>query len=42
MTIEECKKRNREENSLVERLSMDDDLDVDFGPVRLDLKVPEL
>ena len=42
MTIEEHRKRNRQENSLVECLSMDDDFGVGFGPVWLELKAPEL
>lgn len=31
-----------DERSIVDRLSMDDDFDVDFPPVELDLKTPEL
>lgn len=42
MTIEEFRKRGERGTSLVERLSMDDDLDVEFAPVNIDLKVPEL
>ena len=42
MTIEEYRRRSDCGKSLVERLSMDDDLDVEFGPVQIGLQVPEL
>lgn len=42
MTIEEYRRRSESGKSLVERLSLDDALDVEFEPVQIDLQVPEL
>lgn len=42
LSIREYQRLGENGASLVERLSMDDDTDIEFEPVRLDLKVPEL
>lgn len=44
MSIEEYRRMGEKGMSLVERLSMDDDLDIEFEPARLgiELKVPDL
>lgn len=42
LTIEEYRRLGENGVELVERLSMDDDIDVDFEPLGLELKVPEL
>lgn len=42
LTIEEYRRLGEDGVELVERLSMDDDIDVDFEPLGLELKVPEL
>lgn len=42
LTIEEYRRIGEDGVELVERLSMDDDIDVDFEPLGLELKVPEL
>lgn len=42
LSIEEYRRLGEKGTSLVERLSMDDDLDIEFEPVRIDLKTPEL
>lgn len=42
MTIHDYRRRSERGESLVERLSMDDDLDVEFDPIHIGLKVPEL
>lgn len=42
LTIEEYRRLGEDGVELVERLSMDDDIDVDVEPLGLELKVPEL
>lgn len=42
LSIEEYRRLGEDGVELVERLSMDDDIDVDFEPLGLELKVPEL
>lgn len=42
LSIDEYRRFGERGASLVERLSMDDDLDVEFEPVGIGLKVPEL
>ena len=42
LSIEEYRRLGASGASLVDRLSMDDDLDIEFEPVSLDLRVPEL
>lgn len=42
LSISEYRRLSQEPGSLVERLSMDEDVDIEFDPVRLDLQVPEL
>jgi len=42
LSIDEYRRSGERGASLVERLSMDDDLDVEFEPVGIELKVPEL
>ncbi len=42
LSIDEYRRMGERGASLVERLSMDDDLDIEFEPARLDLRVPEL
>ena len=42
LSIEEYRRRGEWGANLVERLSMDNDLDVEFDPVDLRLRVPEV
>lgn len=42
LSIEEYRRLGESGAPLVDRLSMDDDIDVEFEPVRMDLKVPDL
>lgn len=42
LSIAEYRRLSEARGSLVDRLSMEDDLDIEFEPVRLDLRVPEL
>lgn len=42
LSIEEYRRLGESGAELVERLSMDDDLDIDFEPIQLNLRVPEL
>ena len=42
LSIDEYRRFFEKGVDLVERLSMDDDVDIEFEPVVLDLKVPEL
>ncbi|OYN98969.1 type II toxin-antitoxin system Phd/YefM family antitoxin [Enemella evansiae] len=42
LSIEEYRRLGERGTDLVDRLSMDDDLDVEFDPVELNLRVPEL
>lgn len=42
LSIDEYNRLGSREVDLVERLSMDDDLGIDFGPVEMELRVPEL
>lgn len=42
LSIDDYRRLGERGASLVERLSMDDDLDIEFEPVRIDLQVPEL
>lgn len=42
LSIEEYRRLGEDGVDLVECLSMDDDIDVDFEPLGMDLKVPEL
>lgn len=41
MSIRDYRRLGESGASLVERLSMDEDIDIEFEPVRLDLTVPE-
>jgi prevent-host-death family protein len=42
LSIEEYRRLGEAGVDLVERLSMDDDIDIDFEPLGMELKVPEL
>ncbi|RCS58783.1 type II toxin-antitoxin system Phd/YefM family antitoxin [Microbacterium sp. JB110] len=42
LSIQEYRRLGEDGASLVERLSMNEDIDIDFGPAQIDLKVPEL
>ena len=42
LSIEEYRLLGEDGADLVERLSMEDDIDIDFEPLELELKVPEL
>ena len=42
LSIDDYRRLGERGASLVERLSMDDDLDIEIEPVRIDLQVPEL
>ncbi|MFT4296211.1 MAG: type II toxin-antitoxin system Phd/YefM family antitoxin [Micropruina sp.] len=42
MSIAEYRRMGEKGASLVDRLSMDDDLDIEFQPARIELAVPEL
>jgi prevent-host-death family protein len=42
LSIDDYRRMGEKGASLVDRLSMDDDLDIDFEPARIDLAVPEL
>ncbi|WP_206445627.1 type II toxin-antitoxin system Phd/YefM family antitoxin [Agrococcus sp. KRD186] len=42
LSIEEYRRIGERGIDLVERLSMDDDLDIEFEPVRIELQAPEL
>ncbi|GAA2011407.1 type II toxin-antitoxin system Phd/YefM family antitoxin [Brevibacterium samyangense] len=42
LSIEEYRQSGERGPSLVDRLSMDDDIDIDFGPVEFSPRVPEL
>lgn len=42
MAIEDYRRLGEDGQDLVERLSMDDEIDVDFEPLNVDLKVPRL
>lgn len=42
MSIDEYSRFGEQSSSLVERLSMDDDRDIDFQPVGIRLRGPEL
>lgn len=42
LSIDEYRRFSERGASLVDRLSMDDDFDIDFEPVGIGLKVPEL
>lgn len=42
LSIEEYRRLSDGGEDLVERLSMDDDIDVEFEPLGLELKVPDL
>lgn len=42
LSIEEYRRLGEDGADLVERLSMEDDIDIDFEPLELELKVPEL
>lgn len=42
LSIEEYRRLGEDSVDLVERLSMDDDLDIDFERLDIELKVPEL
>ena len=41
LSIAEYRRLSQDKGSLVERLSMDDDLDIEFEPAHLDLQVPD-
>jgi len=42
LSIADYRRLKESRGSLVERLSMDDELEVDFEPVTLDLRIPAL
>lgn len=42
LSVEEYRRLGEKGADLVSRLSMDDDVDVEFEPLQVDLKVPEL
>lgn len=42
LSIHQYRQLHGSGESLLERLSMDDDLDIEFEPVSIDVKVPEL
>ncbi len=42
LSIEEYRRLGETGRSLVDRLSVDDDVDIEFEPLRIDLVVPEL
>ena len=42
LSIEEYRRMGEKGASLVDRLSMDDDLDIEFEPARIELAVPDL
>lgn len=42
LSIEEYRRRGDSGADLVERLSMDDDIDIDFEAIEVDLRVPDL
>lgn len=42
LSIDEYRRMGERGASLVDRLSMEDDLDIEFEPVRIELRVPEL
>jgi len=42
LSIDDYRRMGEEGVSLVDRLSMDDDLDIEFEPARIELAVPEL
>ncbi|GMA40503.1 type II toxin-antitoxin system Phd/YefM family antitoxin [Mobilicoccus caccae] len=42
LSIDEYRRLGEDGVDVVERLSMEDDMDIDFEPLRLELKVPEL
>lgn len=42
LSIDEYRRMGERGASLVDRLSMDDDIDIEFEPARIELAVPEL
>jgi len=42
LSIDEYRRMGERGASLVDRLSMDDELDIEFEPARIELQVPEL
>lgn len=42
LSIDEYRRMGERGASLVDRLSMEDDLDIEFEPARIELRVPEL
>jgi prevent-host-death family protein len=42
LSIDEYRRMDQQGLSVVDRLSMDDDVDVEFEPISFDLRVPEL
>lgn len=42
LSIDEYRRFSERGASLVERLSMDDDLDIEFEPIGIELRIPEL
>jgi prevent-host-death family protein len=42
LSIEQYRSLSASDTELVDRLSMDDDLDVEFEPVSVDLRIPDL
>ena len=42
LSIDDCRRLGDRGVSLVDRLSMDDDLDVEFEPARIEIRVPNL
>lgn len=41
LTIEEYRRLSEESAPLIDRLSMEDDIEIEFAPAHIDLKVPE-
>ncbi|MEX0427631.1 type II toxin-antitoxin system Phd/YefM family antitoxin [Nocardioides sp. DS6] len=42
LSVEEYRRLGEKGADLVDRLSMNDDFDIEFEPIQVDLKVPEL
>lgn len=42
LSISEYRRMSEQGKTLVDRLSMDDDIDIEFDPARIELRTPEL
>lgn len=42
LSVDEYRRLGERDASLVERLSMDDDFDIEFEPIGIELRIPEL